>query len=115
MAWLLNKLHSGLGGTRKPRLVIIYKCFQGNIKVPTCQRKTTKEMEEGDKKGKDGIGKEIEESPQIEEITVDMRFLQLTLDIPEKPLFWDDDGGLVIPQEPLVTVLKKSDGIFKIC
>jgi U4/U6.U5 tri-snRNP-associated protein 2 len=33
------------------------------------------------------------------------------LDIPEKPLFRDDDGGLVIPQESLVTVLKKFDGM----
>jgi len=49
--------------------------------------------------------------PNIEETTLDTAFLQLTLDIPEKPLFRDDDGGLVIPQEPLVSVMKKFDGI----
>jgi U4/U6.U5 tri-snRNP-associated protein 2 len=37
--------------------------------------------------------------------------MQLTLDIPEKPLFKDQDGGLVIPQEPLVNVLRKFDGV----
>merc|ERR1712032_697150 len=43
--------------------------------------------------------------------TNNIQFLQLTLDIPEKPLFKDEEGGLVIPQEPLVSVLKKFDGI----
>ena len=38
-------------------------------------------------------------------------FLQLTLDIPEKPLFKDDEGGLVIPQEPLGNILNKFNGI----
>ena len=35
----------------------------------------------------------------------------MTSDIPEKPLFKDEDGGLVIPQEPLVNVLRKFDGV----
>merc|ERR1711865_530959 len=43
--------------------------------------------------------------------TVASKFLQLTLDIPEKPLFRDEDGGLVIPQEPLQAVLQKFDGV----
>ena len=48
----------------------------------------------------------------VEETTVtETEFLQLTLDIPEKPLFKDQDGGLVIPQEPLVNVLRKFDGV----
>lgn len=38
----------------------------------------------------------------IEEVSNTTNFLQLTLDIPEKPLLKDDSGGLVIPQEPLV-------------
>ena len=46
-----------------------------------------------------------------EETVMETDFLQLTLDIPEKPLFKDEDGGLVIPQEPLVNVLKKFDGV----
>ncbi|KAL9186722.1 hypothetical protein ACHAXT_005960 [Thalassiosira profunda] len=46
-----------------------------------------------------------------EEVVTETDFLQLTLDIPEKPLFKDDDGGLVIPQEPLVNVLRKFDGV----
>ena len=46
-----------------------------------------------------------------EETTSTSNFLQLTLDIPEKPLFRDANGGLVIPQEPLVNVLRKFDGL----
>jgi U4/U6.U5 tri-snRNP-associated protein 2 len=46
-----------------------------------------------------------------EETVTESDFLQLTLDIPEKPLFKDVDGGLVIPQEPLVNVLRKFDGV----
>jgi len=46
----------------------------------------------------------------VDETSNTTRFLQLTLDIPEKPLFKDDEGGLVIPQEPLVSVLRKFDG-----
>jgi len=30
--------------------------------------------------------------------------------MPEKALFKDDKGGLVIPQEPLFNILKKFDG-----
>jgi U4/U6.U5 tri-snRNP-associated protein 2 len=50
-------------------------------------------------------------APRIEEITNTSSFLQLTLDIPEKPLFRDENGGLVIPQEPLSNVLRKFDGV----
>jgi U4/U6.U5 tri-snRNP-associated protein 2 len=109
MMWLLNQLHLGLGGSRKPNSSIIYQCFQGKVEVATWQRKD--EGEEGNKKDQDEDMKDAEKEPQIEETTMGTNFLQLTLDIPEKPLFRDDDGGLVIPQEPLVTVLKKFDGV----
>lgn len=46
-----------------------------------------------------------------DETVTNTDFMQLTLDIPEKPLFKDQDGGLVIPQEPLVNVLRKFDGV----
>jgi len=46
-----------------------------------------------------------------DETVTNTDFMQLTLDIPEKPLFKDQDGGLVIPQEPLVNVLRKFDDV----
>mmetsp|Transcript_23187 Transcript_23187/g.64262 ORF Transcript_23187/g.64262 Transcript_23187/m.64262 type:complete len:614 (+) Transcript_23187:136-1977(+) len=145
MAWFLNQLHIGLGGTRKPGSSIIYRTFQGKIEVTTRHRKEVSlvESEEGldnerpdntrnaGDKGNirnetDAVKMEIDNGddqttkrdageknrdPNIEETIKDTTFLQLTLDIPEKPLFRDDDGGLVIPQEPLVSVMKKFDGI----
>jgi U4/U6.U5 tri-snRNP-associated protein 2 len=73
---------------------------------------------EDDRLGSDDEEEEMKDSEEqselqfvIEEKTSDTSFLQLTLEIPEKPLFKDDEGGLVIPQEPLVNVLRKFDGM----
>jgi U4/U6.U5 tri-snRNP-associated protein 2 len=123
VAWLLHQLHLGLGGGRKPGSSIIHKLFQGKIQVTTRQsvvvdNKTAAAQVDD----RDGSGDEANEDDQqtmqpeinkftIEETTTDTHFLQLTLDIPQKPLFRDDEGGLVIPQEPLVNVLKKFDGM----
>ncbi|KAG7356351.1 ubiquitin carboxyl-terminal hydrolase [Nitzschia inconspicua] len=145
MAWFLNQLHIGLGGTRKPESSIIYKIFQGKVEVVTKQGRrtpvsadtdetaldpaTTAKVEvnpadvvpDGDNNkanGKNGDKVQDKENSTSftsnewdETSTVETNFLQLTLDIPEKPLFRDEDGGLVIPQEPLVTVMKKFDGV----
>eukprot|EP00934_Nitzschia_sp_Nitz4_P007056 Nitzschia sp. Nitz4//scaffold112_size70979//23577//25346//NITZ4_005897-RA/size70979-augustus-gene-0.91-mRNA-1//-1//CDS//3329533250//7046//frame0 len=113
MAWFLNSLHLGLGGNRKRNSSIIYQCFQGRVEVTTRQRKQVKAVE---KKEDEEEAQGPQEGPaamevDIEESTLETNFLQLTLDIPEKPLFRDDEGGLVIPQEPLVNVLKKFDGV----
>ena len=121
LSWFLNMLHIGLGGSRKPGSSIIYKCFQGKVEMTTRQRKLKNEnVEKKKERSSDteieegGVDEPMletsEEEVLIEETTVESNFLQLTLDIPEKPLFRDDEGGLVIPQEPLVTVLKKFDG-----
>lgn len=124
LAWFLNMLHIGLGGTRKPGSSIIYECFQGKLEVTTRQRKLlsedteeteskNKEDASTDKRSNDNGTKDQETmgDPSIQETTLETNFLQLTLDIPEKPLFRDDEGGLVIPQEPLVRVMKKFDGL----
>ena len=114
MAWFLNQLHVGLGGSRKAGSSIIYKTFQGKIEVTSKQRKLKSEPEHS-KETEGGVDENNKEQddPQyvIEENVIETTFLQLTLDIPEKPLFRDDDGGLVIPQEPLVSVMKKFDGV----
>jgi U4/U6.U5 tri-snRNP-associated protein 2 len=114
MAWFLNQLHIGLGGTRKSGSSIVYRTFQGQIEVATRQRKQNSVFEEEKEKitnQNDPEPLDKSTQPVIEEKMMETPFLQLTLDIPEKPLFRDDDGGLVIPQEPLVSVMKKFDGI----
>lgn len=134
MAWLLHQLHVGLGGTRKPGSSIIHEIFQGKVQVTTRsepkdgndandKKNGDDDEEEDDRGGSDEepdktVPMEEEENddddkkmPSMVDTTVDTHFLQLTLDITEKPLFRDEDGGLVIPQEPLVSVLKKFDGV----
>ncbi|CAB9498088.1 tri-snRNP-associated protein 2 [Seminavis robusta] len=131
MAWFLHQLHRGLGGSDKKKkkkrnsttssdkTSIIQTIFQGSVQVTTRQlKKQTNATPEGqDDRGGSGDEAEDEEeadnTPKIEteEIVTDSNFLHLTLDISQKPLFRNEDGGLVIPQEPLVTVLKKFDGM----
>ena len=127
MAWFLHQLHIGIGGNRKPGSSIIHSTFQGLVEITTRQRKSLNERENDGDGEDDRLGSDDEETLKekeeekkrrkeemaisIEEITTDSNFLQLTLDISEKPLFKDDNGGLVIPQEPLVNILKKFDGV----
>lgn len=131
MAWFLHQLHLGTGGTnskkkKKKELSIVEKVFQGTLQVTTRRarrkKKVLKEDSDDDRAGSDAeVGDEPdkkvdsndadEDELQVDEAIVDNQFLQLTLEISEKPLFRDEDGGLVIPQEPLVTVLKKFDGV----
>jgi len=118
-AWLLHQLHLGTGGGRKAGSSIVHKTFQGNIRVTTKEVKKLdtgiQAVEDDDRLGSDDEEEaekteKVDEKVMVEESTKDTNFLQLTLDIPEKPLFRDEAGGLVIPQEPLVNVLKKFDG-----
>ena len=118
IAWLLHQLHLGTGGGRKPGSSIIHKTFQGAVRVTTKEaRKIQKETngEEDDRLGSDEEKDENEEEDLkakvvVEEKTMDTHFLYLNLNIRANPLFRDEEGGLVIPQEPLVNVLKKFDG-----
>lgn len=124
LAWFLHQLHLGTGGGRKPGSSIIHKLFQGKVRVTTKQARVVEETpndeEEDDRGGSDDEDENPEQKEkdasrdavlEVEETTTDTYFLQLTLEIPEKPLFRDADGGLVIPQEPLSAVLQKFDGI----
>jgi U4/U6.U5 tri-snRNP-associated protein 2 len=120
LAWFLHHMHIGLGGSSK-RSTIIHEIFQGQVQVTTRsilkKNPRNKNEEEDDRLGSGGEESDgevlttEETTSTIVETTVDTNFLQLTLEIPEKPLFKDDEGALVIPQEPLVNVLRKFDGV----
>jgi U4/U6.U5 tri-snRNP-associated protein 2 len=124
MAWLLHQLHIGMGGSRTARsgkkyyTSVIQLIFMGQVEIATVQKKREIVVEQ--EKEDDRLGSDNEDdhdvpqgqtTTQMEEIVTQTNFLQLTLDIPEKPLFKDEEGGLVIPQEPLVNILKKFDGM----
>ena len=123
MAWLLHQLHIGMGGSRKKNSSVIHLIFMGQVEITTRQPKVVQEVGVEEEDDRLGSGDEEEKGAlvtvdettfirsQMEEIVTHSNFLQLTLDIPEKPLFKDEEGGLVIPQEPLVNILKKFDGM----
>ena len=62
LAWLLNALHTALGGTRKPGSSIIHRALQGSVRITT--RKAGGQEEGGEE--------DVKESP----------FLYLTVDVP---------------------------------
>ncbi|CAN0296477.1 unnamed protein product, partial [Ectocarpus sp. 4 AP-2014] len=39
LAWLLNSLHQGLGGTRKAGSSVVFQTFQGLVEVETLTKK----------------------------------------------------------------------------
>jgi U4/U6.U5 tri-snRNP-associated protein 2 len=126
MTWLLHHFHVGTGGTKKPNSSIIHTTFQGQLRMTTKEKKRKRVQDQSNEDDRGGSDAESDREDEfkmensvkqqepefvLEESIVDTQFLQLTLDLPDKPLFRDEDGGLVIPQEPLSTVLKKFDGI----
>ncbi|PVV04940.1 hypothetical protein BB560_000543 [Smittium megazygosporum] len=100
LTWLLNTLHFDLNGSRKKNSSVIYKSFQGVIKTISLQLpgKNTAESE---------IGlRNIDDKSS----SVESPFLALGLDLPPPPLFRKEEDTL-IPQVPLVTLLKKYNGV----
>ncbi|RHZ21986.1 hypothetical protein DYB28_003291, partial [Aphanomyces astaci] len=83
----------GLGGTRTPGSSVIHKVFQGMVHVTTLPAPGAA-THDGDASA----------------VPTAVPFLYLTLDLPPTPLFKDSQGGNVIPQVPLFTVLEKFDG-----
>mmetsp|Transcript_45798 Transcript_45798/g.111652 ORF Transcript_45798/g.111652 Transcript_45798/m.111652 type:complete len:589 (+) Transcript_45798:57-1823(+) len=111
MAWLLHQLHLGVGGSKtKPKSSIIQQTFQGQVEVTTLD--PSRQDDDKSLEPKEDGGADADSNKRGAEKVTNTMFLQLTLDMAEKPLFRDDEGGLVIPQEPLVNVMKKFDGNF---
>eukprot|EP00252_Welwitschia_mirabilis_P002573 TRINITY_DN12523_c0_g1_i1.p1 TRINITY_DN12523_c0_g1~~TRINITY_DN12523_c0_g1_i1.p1 ORF type:complete len:544 (-),score=111.36 TRINITY_DN12523_c0_g1_i1:65-1696(-) len=111
MSWLLNTLHSDLGGTKAANSSIIYKCFQGELEVvKEIQKKKVNEKRDMDQERK---GLPVEEKVPPDDVVREvsrMPFLMLGLDLPPPPLFKDVMEKNIIPQVPLFNILKKFDG-----
>jgi len=118
LAWLLDQLHLGTGGSRKkPQSSVIQRTFQGQVRVTTqkWELPEVKKVRVEDNR----LGSDDEEDMEVDkkkperikkETVINSHFLHLKLDLDDKPLFRDADGGLVIPQEPLSKLLSKFDG-----
>jgi U4/U6.U5 tri-snRNP-associated protein 2 len=134
MSWLLNSLHQGIGGTKKPGSSVVHEAFQGQVQVTTRQRKTAAVMRQEEELKKAGGSRtktaelpapaaaaaddgademaddEAEGMEDWSKETAVVPFLVLSLEIPPTPLFKDSAGGNVIPQVPLFEVLQKYNG-----
>ncbi|ETI26981.1 hypothetical protein G647_10080 [Cladophialophora carrionii CBS 160.54] len=102
LTWVLNNLHSMLGGSRKALSSPIHRCFQGKLRMES-QEITAKADTTGDRL-------RFEESSNIK--TDVHPYLILTLDLPPVPLFRDAvESKNIIPQVPLTTLLQKYNGL----
>jgi U4/U6.U5 tri-snRNP-associated protein 2 len=111
LSWLLNQLHLGLGGTRKPGSSIVYKVFQGSLRVTTRPPVLGKA---GDADAADASAQQQQQQQQHEdelgEKTASSPYLFLSMEIPQTPLFKDSREGNLIPQVPISQCLSKFDG-----
>ncbi|KAI9290146.1 hypothetical protein BC943DRAFT_7467 [Umbelopsis sp. AD052] len=103
MSWFLNTLHKDLGGTRKRTSSIIYRTFQGEVKVETQSIGVKETQITEDESWLFDADRAItsNQSP----------FLFLTLDLPPAPLYQDELEQNIIPQVPLITILNKYNGV----
>nr|CAG8581258.1 2405_t:CDS:10 [Entrophospora candida] len=101
LSWFLNTLHKDLCGTKKSDSSIIYKIFQGEVKVESQSIITKDNTDEKDRQLFD-VDREISLKRT--------QFLFLTLDLPPPPLFQDEVEKNIIPQVALSTILQKYDG-----
>jgi len=99
LQWMLNNLHKGLTKGKKGKQSIVHDCFQGKLKVTTFPLEREVANKSAEEMVKAGLGESVE-TP----------FLMLTLDVPPAPLFKDAHQRSIIPQIPLVVLLKKYDG-----
>lgn len=98
LGWLLNTLHRDLGGSKKSNSSVIYKTFQGEVRIQTQEVIVDKRAS----RPVFDISRDIK--------TIKSPFLFLALDLPPAPIFQDLNENRIIPQVPLGEILAKYDG-----
>ncbi|KAJ3512507.1 hypothetical protein NLJ89_g3479 [Agrocybe chaxingu] len=101
LGWLLNRLHKDLGGTKKKDSSIIFKTFQGELRLET-QQVVVRPDSGLKEKPRFDIDRELKTSVSP--------FLFLAVDLPPPPLFQDAVEKNIIPQVSIHSVLTKYDG-----
>ncbi|KAJ3158055.1 hypothetical protein HDU89_000438 [Geranomyces variabilis] len=104
LRWLLNAMHTGMGGKKKAGSSLIHQTFQGEVRI---DEQTILVRESG--QGEDAARKLFDDAREITSKWTP--FMILTLDVPPPPLFQDEIEKNIIPQVPLSTLLRKYDGV----
>ncbi|KDQ63036.1 hypothetical protein JAAARDRAFT_168462 [Jaapia argillacea MUCL 33604] len=99
LGWLLNRLHTDLGGKKGKDSSIIFKSFQGELRTEAQQVLVGRES---DAKPRFDIDRDIKQTISP--------FLFLAVDLPPPPLFQDAIEKNIIPQVGIHSVLAKYDG-----
>lgn len=102
LSWLLNTLHMSLGGTKRSTSSIIYRTFQGRMRVHS-RKILPAEVTQQQKH-------ELLALPEYQEVSQEMPFLYLMADLPPPPLFKDELKENIIPQVSLFALLNKFNG-----
>ncbi|XP_037068844.1 U4/U6.U5 tri-snRNP-associated protein 2-like [Pollicipes pollicipes] len=102
LSWFLNALHMALGGTKKRGSSIVYKTFQGRMRMYSRKMPPTELTPEQKR--------ELLSSPEYQEVLEETPFLYLMADLPPPPLFKDELKENIIPQVSLFTILNKFNG-----
>ncbi|KAH7106768.1 cysteine proteinase [Auriculariales sp. MPI-PUGE-AT-0066] len=101
LGWLLNRLHLDMGGTKKKGSSMIYRTFQGELRLETQQVKVQRDAF-GFARPQFDIDRETK--------SMTTPFLFLGIDLPAPPLFQDSEDKNIVPQVTLASVLAKYDG-----
>ena len=131
LAWLLDELHYGVGGTRAPGSSVVWRCFQGEVRVDTVVVELKREFAadrpvvstagpaaprpspQRDDGGGGGalLGTATRASVALTK-TEHVPFCFLSLELPTKPVFTGemDPTASVIPRTTLLELLTKFDG-----
>ncbi|XP_014668010.1 PREDICTED: U4/U6.U5 tri-snRNP-associated protein 2-like [Priapulus caudatus] len=107
LSWLLNSLHSTLGGTKKKNGKTIYnshigRTFQGYMKIYS-RRVLPVYINQAEREA-------LLETDAYRETMTETPFLYLTADLPPAPIFQDEMKQNIIPQVPLFQLLQKFNG-----
>jgi len=102
LGWFLNALHLAMGGKKKRASSIIYRTFQGRMRVYS-RRMVPAELTAEQKK-------ELAASPDYQETAEETPFMYLLAELPPPPLFKDELKENIIPQVSLFTILNKFNG-----
>ncbi|CAL1286445.1 unnamed protein product [Larinioides sclopetarius] len=95
LSWFLNSLHSALNGTKKPNSSIVYKTFQGALRIYTRTLLPIDATEE-----------------EKQQLLLNEEYQALTADLPAGSCLGQDElTENIIPQVPLINILAKFNGI----